>query len=94
LFGACFSQWEWVYLINEKWKAEIDFINLVPPDATDITYTCPYCEKSGASLAGLPGGDVLDSISNSLRDYFTPPIELLENFTGALRAGSPFFVQL
>jgi len=25
-----------------------------------------------------------------LRDYFAPPIELLENFTGALRAGHLF----
>ncbi|KAA8899515.1 hypothetical protein FN846DRAFT_173080 [Sphaerosporella brunnea] len=59
------------------------FPNGAPPDAMTRTHTCPYCETSGASFAGLLGGRAKPPAG--LKDYFTPPKELLETFGGAFK---------
>ncbi|TGZ77602.1 hypothetical protein EX30DRAFT_195008 [Ascodesmis nigricans] len=56
----------------------------VPLEATQKTHTCPHCQRTDISLAAVNGSEPPEG----LRDYFTPQLELLDNFTGALRAVS------
>ncbi|KAL7274640.1 hypothetical protein RUND412_002445 [Rhizina undulata] len=58
-----------------------DFPNVGAQQATKTTHTCPFCSSTGISLVSLQPGEVpLD-----LRDYFRPQLELLDDFTGALK---------